>query len=225
MGSDIRQIVCHIDKDYVSMFHAIINKVNWKEAPLIAGRIFIAGLAQEMKKYDSNEVFEALPRETQLEIIKVRQKLKEDQQATLKWIASRNPDEDEAEILAEIAADLGLDFEEAMEFAKESPFAQIVAYSTSPDTKFGKCVQWLGALFTQNTEVQRGVVMKLGEDHGFTPSLINRAKKEVGVTSEKRTGGAWWWLAPSIALPDNNNNNNNNHTISTLNINDVEAPF
>ena len=71
-------------------------------------------------------------------------------------------------------------------------------------SKLDEALRWLKDLLKDGTAIECTEIIRLAADEGISRTTLDRAKKELGVKSEKMPGGAspWAWVLPKPA-PEN----------------------
>lgn len=207
MEDQTKLVKCYIPKEDFGLFQAIINITGVRQSPHLAGRIFIQGLHVELLQYKclQDEKFEtkleSQPEEIQaafeLHKLQFLGRRREELQAILNMLATKDLQPEEAERLSELAVLLELDEEEAARYAAENPFASVVSYNVT--TKLGQCTQWLTQVFSKFLEIPVQTILKEGRKKGFSEVTVRRAKRRLGIGHAKReSDGTWCWYPPTM---------------------------
>lgn len=120
-----------------------------------------------------------------------KEKIIEQQLERIAWMALRKDDEKLTDRLQTLCGKAGYDVQEMIDRASQFKRAPIVVGRNG--TGKSAAMRWLQDRFAEQDEwLVREIRDELGEKAGFSAVTLNRAKRELGVTSEKRST-YWIW--------------------------------
>lgn len=118
----------------------------------------------------------------------------EQQLERIAWLATKKQDEELVDKLEALCSYHGYSIDDIMDKASNYKQPPIIVGKNSTGKQAAK--RWLQDRFTEQQEWSvRHIRDELGEKAGFSRVMLNRAKRELGVVSERKSLN-WVWVLP-----------------------------
>jgi len=214
VSDNVKEVRCTLTKEDYNAFRAIANASGFERSHYLAGRLLIKGLMLEFIVHQGmtkelKSKWDNLPDDVkdivEMERMEFLERRKDEHQALLNKLATRNLSSQDAEKLSGIASRLDLDEQKAADYATDNPFASVIHHISNPNTQIGKCMQWLSEVFSAYQEIPVKTMVEEGEKKGFSEVTMKRSKRKLGIIHRKRkSDGAWCWYPPNCDLLERN---------------------
>lgn len=110
----------------------------------------------------------------------------------------RNPTEEEAERLASMCEEAGMDYREVIKEVGSDPFSSVVAFSRNGSAA-GQCMRWLADTMKNRRVMPAKLIEVKAGQEGFSPSTLSRARRAINLDERSPTiatrkrGRGWEW--------------------------------
>jgi len=191
-----KQLVLLVSGETHSAFANLANMVGVPNYTQFASQIFSVGLEQRMEEMEA----EGKMKDPRSILWKARfdaQRRFEDQSA-LNELYAITDDPELLDDLEDVALDLGLNLQEAANYAaEENEFISRALLQANGSTKLGRCIIWLGKMFIERPVILASEVGDAANNQGFTKGMLRNARLACSIQT-KKVNAKWVWAKSDI---------------------------